>query len=332
MDIILSKIFLDKLSWFTKKAFENQNEDMILFSSKITRFLNSNIKIVTNFNEEEIISNYSLNIGNKKFKTIKDSIIHKLIKNGYAYDDLKCISEVDCKSFLFIDNTCIAKIDDGIIEVNFDQHKQEFYLNSILTQRTFKNEYEEIKKYIPTCNSLLYIDPYIVEGNEDVRRVKNENFIKLLKSFIKPGLNVKFHLTILSKLGQWDHKTKKFNIIQEQNIEDLILNIQKLDNLEFELYLAENLYYGSDIRNRYRDRVFYTNYTKGSFGHPNDGKTTYFNQNFMAISTDINRDYDDYLMELKTWSSFIKKIPDTIFNTKTKYGNLILLNRLFETL
>jgi hypothetical protein len=332
MDIILSQIFLDKLSEFRKNAFTNEDESMILLSSKIIRFLNSKLNIVTNIDQVEVKNCYSNNIGTKEFKTIKDSIIHKLIKNGYAYNDLKEISKVDCKSFLFTDNSCSTNIDDGIIEVNFDKQKEEFYLNSIVTQRTFKNEYEELEKYVPICNSMLYIDPYILEGKKEDRKIKNENFIKFLKAFIKPLQNVNFHLTIISKLGQYDRNKKEFVVVNEQNIKDLLFALQKINNLEYELFLAENLFYGSDFQDRYRDRVFFTNYTKGSFGHPNDGKTTYFNQNFMAISTDVDKDYNDYLKELKVWLNFINKIPATKNNTKTKYGNLKEQNRLFKSL
>ena len=330
MEIIVSNIFLDKLTAFRKNAFSNEDDNKILLSSKITRLLNSNINIVTNITEEEVDRCFTSNLGEKEYKTIKDTIIHKLIKNGYDYDEMNDISKIDCKTFLFTDNTCLTNIDDGIIELNFDKNKSEFYLDSMLTQRTFTNEYEEIKQYIPPCNCMLYIDPYLLEGKAKERKVKNENFKKLIHSFINGDLNVKFHLTILTKLGQFNYHTKEFVVVPEENINDLKTTLDEDDSIEYNIYLIDQLYYGKDYTNKFRDRIFFTNYTKGSIGHPNEEKTTYFNQNFMAISTDINRDYNDFFRELKYWQSFINRIPEIKYETSTKYGNLRNGNRIFK--
>ena len=80
MEIIVSNIFLDKLTAFRKNAFSNEDDNKILLSSKITRLLNSNINIVTNITEEEVDRCFTSNLGEKEYKTIKDTIIHKLIK------------------------------------------------------------------------------------------------------------------------------------------------------------------------------------------------------------------------------------------------------------
>ena len=50
----------------------------------------------------------------------------------------------------------------------------------------------------------------------------------------------------------------------------------------------------------------------------------------MAISTDINRDYNDFFRELKYWQSFINRIPEIKYETSTKYGNLRNGNRIFK--
>jgi hypothetical protein len=331
MEILVSNIFLDQLSKFREDAFTSNDENKILLSVKLARFLNSNIDIATNITAEEVSRIFSNSKGNKEFRTIKESVIHKLVKNDYYYDEMNDISEIDCKSFLFTDNKCHSNVDNGMIELNFEKGKTEFYLDSTVTQRTFKNEYEDIRKYIPKCNCMLFVDPYIIEGNESDRKIKNENFIKLIQLFIKRDLNIKFQLTIITKIGQWNRMAKKLDIVPIQNIKDLVSKLDKLNNLEFEIYLVEKLYFGTDSQDRFRDRNYYTNYTKGSLGHPNDGKTTYFNQNFMAISADVNKDYDDYLKEIEIWRNFIKIIPKTIFGVKTKYGNLSGENRLFKS-
>ena len=160
---------------------------------------------------------------------------------------------------------------------------------------------------------MLLIDKYLFATDK-----KLQNLSKFIKLYISERLEIPFQLTIISS---YDNNNRT---IAPAKFEKYISELNKIENLKYEILLDKNI--------PIDDREFYTNYTKGNIGHPFDNRKTVFNQNFIATSNNIKRDYIDYSQRLLAWDKFRSSVPEKMGLTKTRLSNSVFKNRIFDQL
>lgn len=310
MEVFISELFLDKLSDIEKGSPRN----VIVTVDKIERIVTSNLKISCNISIENAKNYYDVS-GSKSFDSIKQGCIHNAIKNGtYTYNDLTFEENNNNKAIYFYDKSLPNKNNLGLVYIDTENKFDYFFGKCTVNSNPLKDDYEIIEDAAPPCNSMLIVDKYIFFEPKKIK-----NLIRFINAYNNKELKIPFHLSIISS---YENMNKS---LPPKNIRDAVSELDLVTNLNYGIYL--------DNRIPLDDRAIYTNYTKGSIGHPFDDRKTVFNQNFMATSERINKDYDDYLIDLKEWKNFIIKIPKTMGIIQTKYLNKIgFENRLFDSI
>lgn len=330
MEIVVTGGFMAKLIKHREFARSQDIDKELSNTRKIINLLKSSaFEILTDKNEEELTSifkDYKIH-GSDFIRSLEECIVRKQIRSCLKFK--KEYTSDDSKSFIFRNNDLSSIVDESLITVDASKDKWNLPLK-IVSDQPFKGEYNKLKSVLPKCNCLFYIDPFISAGSQ----INLDEFKKLLGSFNGNKKVANFHLTVLSSAGRVLREKGKRNgyAVHDQEHIDALLNVLKESGMDFQLYLAEK------FPERFNDRVFFTNYYTGNFGHPD--RPTRFSLNSMAILDNpqlINESYKAYKYDLESWSYFIKNITNQVKSTDsskfilTSYGNLDA-NRIFKNL
>jgi len=339
MEVVISKSFIERLVEIEELPMRQINPNVRDTFERIQRLIISDFKIKSDlsFNKEEALKIYSdFKEGNNL--SIKELFIKNLIKNNnYYLSDNIFENFKNNKAFYFGNSLFPQQNEFGLIYMNDKDSFESFYQKCTVNSNTLEKDYKVIAEAAPPCNSMLFIDTYIF-GNP--AELKLKNLIKYIKIYKNNNLTLPFHLSIITSC------VNNGNIIDGKLIFSAMEQLNKIDNLEYCIYLLP--------KPPAADRLFFTNYTYGTIGHPFDDKKTVFSQNFMGRSDNLKRDYCDFLTQLKFWNGEINKIqnitkcpvldpikmkenPNTgkYFKREfitTKFGNLDFRNRLFDNL
>jgi hypothetical protein len=304
MEVYVTKNFIEKLCDFENEAYRNRNGQAIEYIERIKRLIfDSNLPIYSNISAdvfEETLSEelrryflkFTMNEGDSNFS----NLIFDSIPNY---------------SGLYFGN--IVKDDYGLVNLqNIDNFIYEnCTVNSIELPHL---DYSNIEKSTPPCNGMLIVDSYLF--NDKIKKM--ESLIKFIELFVPKKLKIPFQLTILSSS---EHDKK---VVSTESLKSQISELEKIPNINLNVFIDNNLYKSIS------DRLIFTNYTKGSIGHPFDRKTV-FSQNFIPLSNNLKFDFQDYKSTLKGLKKIIDKVPSKIGIYTTKFGKEFN-NRIFDVL
>lgn len=278
----------------------------------------SALPISTNIEEQEV-KKYAKGIfGNKKYTSFKEIIISNAIKNQRLNICHTPENIENYNAFYFLDNEAGDQTGylNGIAIKDKTYDGTDFFNDCTVVDLPIENDWLGITDSIPPCNAMLIIDKYIF-GNPFEEKLSS------LKSFIemyKADTQIEFHLSIL--FSQENNGT----ICTPAQIERAFNELCSINKLELQLL--------SDNRIPTRDRLFFTNYCSGNIGHPHDSGSTRFNQLFLGREDSkekIRRNYNYYTAELKSWHSFIQRVPDRMGQIQTRWISSDFTNRLFQS-
>ncbi len=311
MEIFITEKFIDDFEKHEKYVYSNHLVNSVNIVNKIRTLVLSGLAITCNITNSELVKSYD-DSGNKNYLNFKDVFSTSFIKSGkYKFLSLEKFKEiVNYNAYYFLELNSVNPNSHGIVNVNDISTVTHFFENCTVNSRSFSDDYTIIQEATPPCNAMFYIDKYLFAS-----KIKVDNFIKFITLYKKEPMDISFQLTIISS---YENNGKS---IPKIILEYAEMELNKLDNLQFEILLDKNI--PDD------DRLIFTNYTKGSIGHPFDDRPTVFNQNFLGTSSNIQCTYEDFISNLKKWNSFKNKIPNNLGLIKTKYSNSIFTNRLF---
>jgi len=313
MEIFISNKFLDEFVLFEDYVTSIKIRSKIEICNKIFYLISSGLDINSDLSPEEITKCFDIS-GEKKYKNIKDVISSIAIKNSnFKFFNLNFNDIPNHIAYYFLNNEIFKNKNYGVIKVDDLYDLSDFYSNCTLNSLDIgEDDYSLIEKSAPPCNSMILIDKYLFKGEKKLKKL-----IKFLNIYINDDLEIPFQLTILSS-----YENNNINIPLTV-FNKAIYEFDKIKNLNFQILLDKKI--PKD------DRIFFTNYTKGNIGHPFD-RETIFNQNFLATSQNIKRDYEDFFKSLKELRKFIEKIPYKMGNIITRYENIKFENRIFSNL
>lgn len=277
----------------------------------------SALPIATNIEEQEV-KKYAKGIfGNKNYTSFRDRIISNAIKNQRLKICHTPENIENYNAFYFFNNEAGNQIgnSNGIAVKDRAYDGSDFFNDCTVVNLPIENNWQAIAGSIPPCNAMLIIDKYIFGHPFEEKLRSLKSFIEMYKAHTQ----IKFHLSIL--FSQENYGT----ICTPDQIEKAFNELRSISNLELQLF--------SDNKIPTKDRLFFTNYCSGNIGHPHDKGQTRFNQLFLGREDrkdKIRRNYNIYMEELKSWHSFIQRIPDRIGQIKTKWMSSDFTNRIFQ--
>jgi hypothetical protein len=312
MEIFINKEFCRELEEAESRAFKSKDRRKLVLIEKIYNLLHSGLKINTNIDYSFIETGID-ETGQKDFMDGEGVLALSLLKSNaeFIQSDLFTINKNN--SFYFIGGSSLLIDNCGVVLINGIENKIGFYSDCTVNSFEIKEDYSIIEKSTPPCSSLFIVDKYLFADSKKIL-----NVIRFIKAYKSDALKIPFQLTILSS---YENNNKP---IPPTVFNNYLEEFDKLDNLEYEILL--------DNRIPFDDRLIYTNYTKGSIGHPFDNRSTVFNQNFIGNSDFIIRDYNDYHNTLEKWFKFCNKISNNIGIITTRYSNSKFKNRIFTDL
>lgn len=313
MEIFVTDKFLDEFTSLESDSFKNNDRSKLEVYIKIYKLISSGLRIRSDITIDNLKSRFDPS-GNKSYKDIKDIIAAFAIKSGdYKYREMNFEIVPNYNAYYLLGDTFKKGKHSGTIMIDDLKNLDDFYSGCTVNSLEISNDYSIIEKSVPPCNSMMIIDKYLFNGDK-----KLENLIKFIKLYKNKELDVPFQLTIVSSYDN-SNRTISPSIFQKS-----ILALNRIENFNYEILLDKNI--------PIDDREIYTNYTKGSIGHPFDDRKTLFNQNFLATSDNIMRDYMDFYQSLISWKKFCSEIPEKMGNIATKFSNTEFKNRLFENI
>ncbi|MBL0136231.1 MAG: hypothetical protein IPP79_20765 [Chitinophagaceae bacterium] len=214
------------------------------------------------------------------------------------------------------DNTAAQLLKKGIISLGPSFSGKDFYNNSTYTDIQIDTDWIKTNSF-PPANSLLLLDHYCF-GNPFSKK------IEALTCFITnltQSITVDFHLTIIFSSEKNSKPT-----CTPQRMDEAFELLSHIKNCKVQLICNNSL--------DHHDRIFYTNYTKGSFGRgvPWKNVSTRFNQQFLGSGEDeiqIRNNYFAYKQELGRWNNYIESIPEEIGLVKMRWEEPGFRNRIF---
>jgi hypothetical protein len=257
------------------------------------------------------------------YSSFKNLILHQFAK-GYSSCDKQVHFNQNWKILnkssvcYFVDESrqqCILESSKkGLIIRGKDFFSSEFFLNcyfsNIFTDASLSKV--EIAKH--PCRSLLIIDKYLFEDTKNYSN-KIGSLIDFLNSFISAELEMPFEIDILT-----------------QNIENNKMVKSKMEQIIGNVVFPLSLHIYAPKYLKEADRIFLTNYSIFSFGHPFDRNT--------HVSCSFFPSCESSALIIESFSSRVKKLDfakNTIDSTPEKYGmyeakwkNDELMHRIFE--
>lgn len=313
MEIFVTDKFLNEFTSLENDSFKNNDRSKLELCIRIYKLISSGLRINSDISFENLKSRYDPS-GNKSYKDIKDIIAALAIKTGnYNCREINLDIVPNYNAYYLFENIFIKGKNSGTIIIDDLKNIVDFYSKCTVNSLEISDDYALIEGAVPPCNSMIIIDKYLFIGEK-----KLENLIKFINLYKNIELNVPFQLTIISS---YDNNNRTISpAIFEKSIQEL----NKLENFNYEVLLDKNI--------PIDDRLIYTNYTKGSIGHPFDNRKTVFNQNFLGTSDNIKRDYMDFYQGLDSWKKFCNKVPEKMGIIKTRFSNTNFNNRIFENI
>jgi hypothetical protein len=313
MEIFVSEKFLDEFIVLEEDSFKNKDREKLSVYNKIYNLFNSGLFINSDISNDKIQTFFESN-GNKKINNIKNVIALIAVKSGKCkFINMPLESIPDFSAFYFVEEPILYGKNSGVVIIDDLKSLDNFYSNCTINSLNIgEDNYSLIADAVPPCNAMLIIDKYLFKGSK-----KLENFLKYLHLYVKKDLDIPFQLTIISSYES-NNMPLPTAVFEKYTIE-----LNKFHNLQYQILL--------DSRISIDDRKFYTNYTKANWGHPLDRESIY-NQNFIASSDNVLRDYSDYCDDINKWKIFCTRIPKTMGSITTMYSNISFENRIFENI
>ncbi len=258
---------------------------------------------------------------NSQYVSFKDRIIANAIKNQNLinghFDNI--IDQYNAYYFIPVDNNHNIGLEKGVILKDQNYDGNDFYANCNVTDEIISDDLTIIQNNIPPTNAMLIIDRYVF-GHQFATKLPNLiSFVNLYNSNM---LSIPFHLTIVCSY----ELNGKF-ICSPLLVEQALNSLNEIPNINVEIYIQDNL--------REKDRLIFTNYTKGNIGHPFTDETTVFNQKFLGCDISPERikiNYKNYKKSLLKWENLINQIPEHNGLLRTKWSNRQFSNRIFDNL
>ena len=288
------------------------------------------LPVNTDADKKDILKIIKANVGNKEFRSFKESVIFRGLKNGLNKNEfpLDKQSFSNPSAFYFMDGEedSVEK-NAGIVYKTKKYDGSKFYGNCDRNIVVEKGNWNLISNSIPPTNAMLIIDPFLLKPFTKV-----QNFEKFLEKFTGQCTSIPFHLSIILKTEKIIMGNAQL-ICTRQRIEEFVSFLNTKKNLLAEVIVMNDM---DEYDNRQRDRNFYTNYTAINVGHPFEKDKTTFNQSFLGYEIDphlIQNNYRIQKRDLLKWKEKIAQLGEfdqagqrLIWQTKP------FTNRLFQNL
>jgi hypothetical protein len=329
MKIYLSISYLKSLQEIIDNTRNEKNKNLLrwVFCSRLEKFLTS-LDVIYDISKDELYSLLEKSNSNCA-RTFTEQILFNLISLERPPKH-RSINEIDnFNGYYFINdnNLCLLAKNRGVMALQ--PPKSEYFLfekysyanRRLKHNRDGKSMYTNFLQNRPPVNALIIVDKYLLYPSKKMTIDKKTDSIYAFVKYIMGDTSESFHLTMMFSNTQGNES------VPRESIEKLKMKFAN-KNIELELIIYNNF--------KSTDRVFFTNYSTISMGHPFSEGITYITQNFLGNGHDrqeITEQYQDYLKDIyHIWQKRKSATDSPVENLNCEYLNDPFQNRIFDLL